>query len=86
MTRGRSERIPRVYATPREFFGWEIDLESDNFVPYVTRWHWVSVNHDRNGDVRTELWGSWATALHYCLAWEPNSRPDAPWVMRNQLP
>lgn len=74
-----SERIPRVYATPREAYEWEIDIEADVFEPYLTRWDWMSVNHDRDGNVRIEHWGSWPTALLYCLLWAPNSAPDAIW-------
>lgn len=74
-----SDRIPRVEARPRESVEWEICIEDDEPEPYRTRWDWVSVNHYRDGNIRIEYWGSWKTALTYCLLWAPNSAPDAAW-------
>jgi hypothetical protein len=75
----RSERIPRVYASPRLRWEWEMEIEDDDPEPYRTQWNWVSVNHTRDGYERIEIWGSWKTALRYCLLWAPNSAPDAAW-------
>jgi hypothetical protein len=71
-----------VYAEPRESPGWEIDPEDWDFEHYITRWNWLSVNHYNNGGIRIERWGSWKTAMHYCLLWAPNSAPDANWRMQ----
>ena len=78
----RSQRIPRVYARPRPLLEWEYGIENWDSEPYLTRWDWMSVNHYRDGTVRVERWGSWKTAMRYCLLWAPNSAPDAHWRMQ----